>query len=113
MDLRLRAFPHRGPLVWIALTTGIAMWAIHLVASAALVEPACTESSLEWVLNGLTVVTAGVTLIAALVCVRLLRDPHPNTRFLGIVGVLSNAINFLLIVSEGLWITGVHPCVGR
>lgn len=113
MDLRLRAFPHRGPIVWIALTTGIAMWAIHLVASAALVEPVCKDGSLTWILNALTVGTAAITLGAGVVCVRLVRDPSPNTRFLGVLGLLTNAINFMLIVGEGLFIIGVQPCVGR
>jgi hypothetical protein len=113
MELRLREFPHRGPIVWIAVTAGIFFWAVHLVASAALVEPACNDSSLDWVLNGLTVVCAGFTLIAGLITFRMMRDPSPNTRFLGVLGTLSNGINFLLIVVEGLVITGVHPCVGR
>jgi len=37
MNLRLRAFPDRGPLVWFAFSAGIAAWIVHLTLFASVV----------------------------------------------------------------------------
>jgi hypothetical protein len=47
-----------------ALSGGVVAWIVHLVASTALVQPAC-DHSLVWLLNTITVVTAVVAAAAA------------------------------------------------
>jgi len=120
MDLRLRAFPRRGPLPWVAVCTGIAMWTVHLVAGAALAPNACNDNAAYDAINVLTVVTALVTVGAMVVCWRMMR--HRDTselaggghiRFLGVLGLLANAINLMLILFEGSFVVVIHSCVGR
>ncbi len=120
MDLRLRAFPRRGPLPWIAVCTGIAMWTVHLVAGAALAPNVCNDHAAYDAINVLTVVTALVTVAAMLVCVRMMRYRDTNElsggghiRFLGVMGLLVNAINLMLILLEGGFVVAIHSCVGR
>jgi hypothetical protein len=120
MDLRLRAHPRRGPLPWIAVCTGIAMWTVHLVAGAALAPNVCSDNAAYDAINVLTVVTALVTVGAMIVCWQMMRR-HDTTalaggghvRFLGVLGLLVNAINLLLILLEGGFVVAIHPCVGH
>ncbi len=111
-SLRLRAFPDRGFLVWFALTAGIATWLLHLVAFAAVVEYVHDHGRF-WIFyagNGVAVV---VTLIALWLSWLMARSgddseeagtPAGRIRFLGLCGLLINAINLMLILLEGSYI---------
>jgi hypothetical protein len=120
MDLRLREFPRRGPLPWIAVTTGIAMWTIHIVAGAALAPNVCNNHAAYDAINVLTVVTSLVTIAAMFVCWRMMRVDDTvllqgggHVRFLGVLGLLVNAINLMLILLEGGFVVAIHSCAGH
>jgi hypothetical protein len=96
MSLRLREFPDRGLLVWFALTAGIAAWIVHLTVFAALVtfvhDNGLLATWLSWLL-----VRAGDEEEDA-------GTPGGRIKFLGLLGLLVNALNLLLIVLEGSYI---------
>jgi hypothetical protein len=107
----------QGVLPWFAVSAGIAMWAVHLVGEASLVRVAQVHPGVVWVMHGLTAFTALVTLIALLISIHYARwddahegdgTPAGRTRFLGLLGVIFNVANLLLIFLEGLYIVVVE-----
>ena len=94
---------------WIAIGGGIAAWAVHIVASASLVDLAC-EKRAEWPLHALTAVCVVGALAALVVAIRLTRTPSPPWRFVGWVGVISSLANLLLILLEGSYVLFLKPC---
>jgi hypothetical protein len=111
-SLRLRAFPDRGFLVWFALSAGIATWIVHLVAFAAIVEFVHDHGYfwLFYIGNGSALV---VTLLALWMSWLMATStdeseesgtPTGRIRFLGLSGLLINAINLMLILLEGSYI---------
>jgi hypothetical protein len=111
-SLRLRAFPDRGFLVWFALSAGIVTWIVHLTAFAALVEFVHDHGYfwLFYVGNGSAFV---VTLLALWMSWLMAASsdeseeagtPAGRIRFLGLCGLLINAINLMLILLEGSYI---------
>ena len=111
-SLRLRAFPDRGFLVWFALTAGIAAWLVHLVAFAAIVEFVHDHGRfwLFYLGNGTALVVTLLALGLSGLMARAGDDseeagtPAGRIRFLGLCGLLINAINLMLILLEGSYI---------
>jgi hypothetical protein len=98
-----------------ALTAGVVWWFIHLLVSAAVVPAAC-DRGLVWVINVLTVVTAGgaVTAIVASEVLRRWDSPvalaNDRNRVLGLTGVLINIAALALILLEGVPPLFLSPC---
>ena len=108
-----------GLLLWVAALTGIAAWAAHLLLLSALVQFTCNEEGTRWWLDVLTLVTALATLAAMWLCVGIIRGadddeaagtPAGRTRFLGVFGLMTGAINLALILLEGSYAWFVSPC---
>jgi hypothetical protein len=107
----------QGALPWIALVAGIAMWAVHLTGEASLVRLAQLHPGVVWAMHGLTAFTALVTFIALLISIHYARwddahegdgTPAGRTRFVGLLGVLFNVVNLMLILLEGLYVVVVE-----
>ena len=113
MNLRLRSFPDRGPLVWFAFSAGIAAWMVHLTLFASVVALVHRRGDF-WIFHVGNAGALVLTLVATSLCWRMVRDadayagppdwPAERIRFLGHVGLLVNAINLLLIVAEGSFV---------
>jgi hypothetical protein len=112
MNLRLRAFPDRGPLVWFAFSAGIAAWIVHLTLFASVVT-LVHHHGYFWIFHVGNGVALVLTLVATWMCWLMVRDADANAgpewpaeriRFLGHLGLLVNAINLLLIAVEGSYI---------
>ena len=112
MSLRLREFPDRGLLVWLALTAGIGAWIIHLTVFAALVT-FVHDNGFFWLFYIGNAVAIAVTLLATWLSWLLVRagdeaedagTPGGRIKFLGLLGLLVNGLNLLLIVLEGSYI---------
>ena len=122
MSLRVREFPDRGLLLWAALSAGLVAWAAHLLSFAAMVEFVHTHGYF-WIFdvgNAVCILLAVVAMYLSWLVYRAgegasEEDPTPEgrMRFLGIVGMASNGINLLLIVTEGLYVYFISPGHGR
>jgi hypothetical protein len=121
MSLRLRDFPDRGFLVWFAVTAGIAAWIVHLTLFAALVQ-FIHDNGFFWFFYIGNAVCIAITLFAGWLSWLLVRasdepedagTPGGRMRFLGIVGLLSNGVNLILIVLEGTYIFFIATGHGR
>ncbi len=120
MSLRLRGFPDHGFLVWFALIAGIAAWAAHLLFFSAVVQFVANEGYF-WLFYVGNAVCLLLALVAMWLSWRIYRagddDDAAATdsgrmRFLGIVGLLVNGINLLLIATEGAYIFVIPPSHG-
>jgi hypothetical protein len=107
----------QGVLPWLALSAGVAMWAVHIVGEASLVRLAQLHPNVVWAMHALTAVTALVTLVALLISLHYARwddahegdgTPAGRTRFLGLLGVIFNVVNLMLILLEGLYVVVVE-----
>lgn len=119
-DLRLREFPDRGPIVWFALTAGILAWMVHLTAFAALVE-LVNDHGWFWLFyvgNGAAFAMAALAMWLSWLIARAGAGTPEDAgtvagriRFLGLLGLLVNGINLLLIVWEGSYVffISIHP----
>ena len=106
--------------VWFPIIGPLAAWAIHLVGEAALVRSAQDNSSVIWLMHGLSVVLGSVALCGMVVAYRLTRvgDAVPDgdrsgtaegrTAFMGWLGLYAATFNFLLIAAEETVIIWVH-----
>jgi hypothetical protein len=111
MNLRLRAFPDHGPLVWYAVAAGVAAWAFHLTLFASIVEFVHNNGYfwLFYVGNGAAYLITFVALALSVAMIRAGDDAEDagtvggRIRFLGIVALLSNCINLLLITAEAVY----------
>lgn len=100
-------------LVWYAVLGGIGAWTIHLMVLASVVRFTCNTGQV-WIMHVATVVTLAMCAVAILLCVRMLRAAPPGDEssddeggratFLGRLGLLIGASNFLLIALEGLYV---------
>jgi chromate transport protein ChrA len=108
-----------GLLLWVTVTVGIWAWTFHLLFLASFVRLACSHPVVEWVFHGVTAATAAPTVAGIAACLLLMRhcgDPEDagtvagRTRFLGIVGLLVNAISLALILAEGVYVPFLDPC---
>ncbi len=108
-----------GFMLWVAILTGIAAWAAHLLLLAALARWTCNEEGTRWILDVLTVVTALATIFAMWLCAGIIRGaqddeaaatPAARTRFLGVFGLMTGAINLALILLEGSYAWFISPC---
>ncbi len=108
-----------GLMLWVAVVTGVAAWAAHLLLVASLVRWTCNEEGSRWVLDVLTAVTAAATLLAMWLCLGIMRaagedeeagTPAARTRFLGVFGLMTGAINLVLILLEGSYAWFISPC---
>ena len=108
-----------GLMLWVAVVTGIAAWAAHLLLLSALVRWTCNDDGSRWVLDALTVATAAATLAAMWLCAGIIRGadadeadgtPAARTRFLGVFGLMTGAINLALILLEGSYAWFISPC---
>ena len=111
--------PLKGIKLWFAVLGGIAAWTVHLLMVAALTRFTCNEEGTRWVLDVLTLVTALVTVVAMWLCVGIIRGSKDdeaadtvagNTRFLGVFGLMTGAINLALILLEGSYAWFLSPC---
>lgn len=115
MNLRLRAFPDHGLLVWFALTAGIVAWAAHLTSFSIFVAVA-RDRGWFWLFHVGNAAAILLTLIALVLSWRMFAagdadenagTPGGRIRFLGALALLLNAINLLLIVVEGAYIYAI------
>ena len=97
--------------VWYALLGGIGAWTIHLLVLVSIVRFTCNTHGYLWVMHLTTAVTLAMTAAAMLLAGRLLREGEQDegtagerTRFLGRLGLVIGAVNFLLIALEGLYV---------
>jgi hypothetical protein len=110
----------RGLRLWYAVTAGIFWWAAHILTFASLARWRCLHPGTDWVLHGVTVVTALGTLLAMWWSLRILRegrdaddgsaDPRGLRHFLGMLGLLIGLINLLLIVWEASYVFFIRAC---
>lgn len=118
-DRLVGAMAEGGLFLWAIVSAGVWAWAFHLLYLSAFAELACTQPVVTWTFHAATVATAVVTLAAGWVClvtVRHCRDDEGagtvagRTRFLGLFGLLLNAISLALIVLEGVYVPFISPC---
>lgn len=103
-------------LVWYAVLGGIAAWTIHLLALSSLVRFTCNAHGYVWLMHLFTVVTLAMTIVAMLLCRRMLRSGAEadgdessdseggRTQFLGRLGMIVGVTNLALISVEGLYV---------
>ena len=96
------------PVLMLAIAIPILAWIVHLGASAALVHESCTHSSVEWIMHGLTAVTALICIGCALIGVAAWR--RSALHFLGVLIVAVSLTNLLVIVWEGSYTAFLSPC---
>ncbi|HTL87285.1 MAG TPA: hypothetical protein VL856_19035 [Acidimicrobiia bacterium] len=96
------------PVLLLAIAVPIAAWIVHLGATSALVHEQCAHSSVEWVMHGLTAITALICLGCALIGVAAWR--RPSLHFLGVLIVAVALTNLLVIVWEGSYTAFLSPC---
>jgi hypothetical protein len=113
------ALAEGGFLLGATVTVGIWAWMLHLLFLSSFARLACLHPGVVWVLHAATLATAAPTVAgvwASLLLIRHCGDPEDagtvagRTRFLGIVGLLVNAISLALIVLEGVYIPFLSPC---
>ncbi|MBV8690894.1 MAG: hypothetical protein JOY57_04490 [Actinobacteria bacterium] len=119
---QLEKAPTGGFVFWFAIYGGIVLWLTHLFIVSSLVRLTCnTRGRTEWAAHAATIVTAALTALALWLCVRYLREagdgedvgtPWGRTRFLALFGIISNAVNILLIVAEGAYVFLIRPACG-
>jgi hypothetical protein len=106
-------------LAWATIVMSIAAWTVHIVGLAALVQHVCERPGLEWVMHGMTIGLALVTLLLILACVPGARLPdgdeesgtrHASLRFLSRVAIGVGTANLVLIVVEGVYVVFLDPC---
>lgn len=102
----------RGPLLWIGVSAGIALWAVHLNGMAALTPYVCHSGNTIW-FHALSVGTLIPTLLAAIPCWRAWRSEGGlgGVQYLGAVGVLLNAIFALAIIAEWVPVFMIDSCL--
>jgi hypothetical protein len=101
-----------------ALSGGVVLWLVHLVASTALVQPAC-DHSLVWLLNTTTVVT-GVGAAGSAGAGWIIRrryvageDIHVGRMLLlADLAIIFGIASVALIVLEGYPVLVIDPCSG-
>jgi hypothetical protein len=120
--MRLPTLPDLGhrPLRWALVGLPIALWALHLTASAAIVRFTCSHPGWHWTLYAVTAVAGVPVLVTIGLSVLIVRqtagaDPDGVTEedqiaFLGWVGVFVGVINLLLIVAEGILVPFLSSC---
>ncbi|MGI9119475.1 MAG: hypothetical protein ACR2G7_05035 [Acidimicrobiales bacterium] len=100
----------QGPVrVWLPSVAATGAWTVHLLLTASLVELACNQGDLTWVLHVTTAVTAGVALIALGLSLALVRSGG-ELRFVGQVSLLVSGINLALILLEGSYVLFLSAC---
>ena len=119
-DARPATAPHGGFRLWFAVFGGIAAWLAHLVFESSFTRHACNAHGTSWVQHVATGVTAAVTLLAMAWSYRLLRasggadedggSAWDRTRFLALFGLITGAINLLLILFEGSYALVITSC---
>jgi nicotinamide riboside transporter PnuC len=107
--------------LWFALLGGPIAWTAHLLLSYPLVPVVCATGG-ELLLHAITLVTAVVSLAAAIVgwwSWRKARAAQPGatqdrlvrrTNFMGRAGALTSGLFFLVIIAEGLPVLLQNPC---
>jgi hypothetical protein len=104
----------RGFEVWYAAFGGILTWTVHFMFLVAFEHWSYLHYQYRWTLHAATLVCALATIVAMLLCVRMLRasggvDPSSNEdagqlHFLAHLGLLLGAINLALILLEGSYV---------
>lgn len=95
---------------WLAAAAPIALWMVHLTASAAVVPPVC-QREIGWLLHVLTVALALACMPFLAMAARLARDQaDDDLRFLGGLGLGLGGVSVVLIVVEGLMAGAIAPC---
>jgi uncharacterized protein YhhL (DUF1145 family) len=99
--------------LWTVSLAGIAFWTTHVLVEVSLVPFSQHHHWMVWCMHGFTVLLATLTLIAVLLSWRIAHraaspedhtSPAGRTAFLGWFGMFSNIANFVLIVTEGVYI---------
>lgn len=100
-------------LVWYALLGSIGAWTIHLVLFASFVGFSCNEEGSTWVMHLATAVTLAMTVLAMVLCRRMMRGAEGDessdeeggrAQFLGRLGLIIGASNFALIALEEIYL---------
>ncbi len=109
-----------GIVAWFAVLCGIVAWMIHIIVVSSFVEFICnTSDAWLWVMHLATVVTAGATVLAMWLCLRLMRlagageeagDLAGSTYFLGLFGLITGGLSLALILLEGSYVLFIDPC---
>ena len=94
---------------WLAASAPIALWMVHLTASAAIVEPVCRRG-IDWLGPVLTLVLVAACVPFLLMAAGVARSHDDDLRFLGALALGLGAFSVVLIVAEGVLGGGIAPC---
>jgi hypothetical protein len=115
-----RRAPHGGFRLWFAVLGSIAAWLTHLIFESSFTRYTCNARGSSWAQHAATGVTAAITVLAIVWSLQLLRastgsdegggSPWDRTRFLALFGLITGAVNLLLILFEGSYALLINSC---
>ena len=106
----------RGRFVlYAALGIPIVAWMVHLGLTASLAHKSCTQSSVTWVMHGLTAGLGLICVVCGVIGFAAHRRAPEGTegtaqRFLGGFVVAVAIANLVLILWEGSYTVALSPC---
>jgi hypothetical protein len=120
-DLTTRSHAPRGGFrLWFAVFGSIAAWLAHLIFESSFTRLACNARGSSWAQHAATGATAAITVLAMVLSYRLLRasagddeqggSAWDRTRFLAVFGLITGAVNLLLILFEGSYAIAINSC---
>jgi chromate transport protein ChrA len=119
-DAHTTAAPRGGFRLWFAVFGSIAAWLAHLIFESSFTRYTCNAHGSSWAQHAATGVTAAVTVLALAWSYQLLRasdgaheeggSSWDRTRFLALFGLITGAVNLLLILFEGSYAIAINSC---
>jgi hypothetical protein len=105
-------------VAWATIVVPILAWTVHMVGCAALIEYTCEHPGARWVLHGLTISLALVTIVCIAIAWRSAHLPNgeeavstrANLRFLAHMALIVGIANLMLIGAEGLYVLFFSSC---
>lgn len=106
--------------LWMLVVAGPAIVAIEMQTNFVLVRQACSAQR-NVMLYGVVIVAMILTIASALIAISIWRrtgavwpreavDLANRVRFLAVLGILSSAMSFLLILAQGIATVHFDPC---
>jgi hypothetical protein len=115
-----RRAPQGGFRLWFAVLGGIGAWLAHLIFESSFTRHTCNAHGSSWAQHAATGVTAALTLLAIAWSYQLFRatggaaedggSAWDRTRFLALFGLITGAVNLLLILFEGSYALAINSC---